>query len=574
MFDPKRLLMYEYFPSELPPCFNTKSLAENQEKVFDAISIIGRNYSIPLKYSGYKSETSRRKFAIPNPYHYCKAIQLIVDNQDELTNIFKASPFSLTAPKKGAAKNKQAYAKRSNCVAESKKAIEYCFQNNKYEIRLDINSFFDNIYTHSIPWAIHGINYSKANRNNDSLGNQIDTAMRSLNYDQTNGVLVGNAISRIISEIILCKIDKQIHKKFPDIECCRYVDDYYIYTTNNGQIQQIIAFIRNALAQYELSFNENKIQINESPFLYGKPWVERIKQFAHLPSDVLITKLIVEYKTYKDISIFRYGLKILQHCNFNDNEWPTLQSRLINLWSSFPSLSDQIINIFLKNKDKLKLTPFKKAIYCIIDESILLNREQELIWAVWFLKVFDIKVSQKYITKVLETNNELAIIIMLSIIDKSNRKKEPRIKSQIERIYNELEKDDIDDKENTNTLMWTSHWLLSYEANRNKWLNLPNKPFAYAKKNAFFKKLLELDIKFFDEDFQYDLSNNTSHDLQFVTQNEFQKVIRKLKTEMLEKQKNLLTQTQHADSLDDDEKIKELCTKIIDLIEQGDDFYL
>ena len=100
MFDPKRLLMYEYFPSELPPCFNTKSLAENQEKVFDAISTIGRNYSIPLKYSGYKSETSRRKFAIPNPYHYCKAIQLLVDNQDELKNIFNASPFSLTAPKK------------------------------------------------------------------------------------------------------------------------------------------------------------------------------------------------------------------------------------------------------------------------------------------------------------------------------------------------------------------------------------------------------------------------------------------------------------------------------------------
>lgn len=45
------------------------------------------------------------------------------------------------------------------------------------------------------------------------LGNQLDKLMRALNYDQTNGILVGNAVSRIISEIILCSVDEQISKK-------------------------------------------------------------------------------------------------------------------------------------------------------------------------------------------------------------------------------------------------------------------------------------------------------------------------------------------------------------------------
>lgn len=575
MLNTKNMLMYEYFPGELPPCFNTKDLAEEHIEVLKAVSSVGRNYSIPLKYSGYKTETSRRKFAIPNPYHYCKAVKLLVDNKTELNPIFSESDYSLTAPKKGVAKNGQAYAKRSSCVADSKREIEKCFQNNKYEIRLDINSFFDNIYTHSIPWAIHGINCAKSRRNDKTLlGNNIDFAMRSLNYEQTNGVLVGNSVSRIVSEIILCTIDKQIKSRFPDINCCRFVDDYYIYTTDGTQIQQIIAYIRSSLAQYELSFNENKIQINESPFLYGKPWVEKIKQYIHYSSDVFITKLIAEYKTYKDISIFKYGLKVLYHAKFDSSDWPAMQSRLINLWVSFPSLSDLIIKIFLKNKNYLKMTTLRKAIYGIIDESILLNREQELIWAIWFVKVFDIKISQKYILKIFNTSNELAIIILLSIIDQNGRKNEPFIKTQLERIHNELQHEDVDDKGNINTLMWTSHWLLAYEANRNKWLNLPEKPFEYARKNAFFKVLLEHNIKFFDGDYVYVLPDDKGIDFEFATRSELYRTISNLKGEIIEKQKLMLQSVKTDEISEQTEKVNEICDKIVEIIEKGNDFYL
>ncbi len=45
------------------------------------------------------------------------------------------------------------------------------------------------------------------------FGNQLDSALMLLNSSQTNGILVGNAVSRIISEIILCKIDNNIEKK-------------------------------------------------------------------------------------------------------------------------------------------------------------------------------------------------------------------------------------------------------------------------------------------------------------------------------------------------------------------------
>lgn len=78
MFNTENLLRNEVFPAELPPCFSTDDLAANATLAIATSNSFGQGYSIPLTYSGYKSESSRRKFALPNPYHYCKAVDFIV----------------------------------------------------------------------------------------------------------------------------------------------------------------------------------------------------------------------------------------------------------------------------------------------------------------------------------------------------------------------------------------------------------------------------------------------------------------------------------------------------------------
>ena len=42
MFDPKRLLQYEFFPAELPPCFNSDDLAANAQHAIQAASKLNR----------------------------------------------------------------------------------------------------------------------------------------------------------------------------------------------------------------------------------------------------------------------------------------------------------------------------------------------------------------------------------------------------------------------------------------------------------------------------------------------------------------------------------------------------
>lgn len=382
---------------------------------------------------------------------------------------------------------------------------------------------------------MHGIAVAKKHRNDMTLlGNQLDKLMRALNYDQTNGILVGNAVSRIISEIILCSVDEQISKKFPEISCCRFVDDYYIYVSKSSQIQEIISYIRTCLAQYELSFNENKIRITEGPFLYGNPWVEEIKQYIHLQPDMFLTKLIIEYNKCKDIAILKYGLKVISYHHYTKNSWPAVQSRLINLWTRFPSLSDRIVDVFWNNKDLIKINALKRAIYSVIDESILLNREQELIWAVWFVKVFDISISQAYITKVLKTTNELAIIIMLDIVHSSGQENVAAILQQRKNLHNYLKSEDTNEKGSPNSLMWTSHWLLAYESTKNQWLKLPGIPFEYAKKNSFFNELLNRNVKFYNPGFSYSNPPNKFHNPEFATRSELYNALRKMKKSILE----------------------------------------
>lgn len=530
MFDIKHLLQYEFFPAELPPCFTTADLANHANEVIAKTRSVRRGYSIPLTYSGFKSQSARRKFAVPNPYHYCKVVDFIVQNKNELQRIFEKSKYSLTAPRKAKPKSAQPYARRSSNIADTRREIEILYQDNRYEIRLDINSFFDRIYTHSLSWAIHGKDSAKKSRNDTTLfGNQLDKLVRAMNYDQTNGILVGNAVSRIVSEVILCTVDDAIKKRFRDIDCCRFVDDYYIYVKESSQIQEIISFIRIEFAKYELSLNENKLQINESPFLYGKPWVDEIKQYIHLQPDVFLSKLIMEYNVHKDISIIKYGLRIISQCRYTKKNWTAMQSRLLNIWISFPSLSDRVLSILWQNKSLIRKDHLKNAIYSVIDEALRLNLEQELIWAVWFVKVFDLQISEKYIVRVLKSNTDLAVIIMLDIISINGKENSKGILKQRQRIREELKEENTDSNGTDNILMWTPRWLLAYESNRKKWLNLPNDPLEYARKNEFFKLLLDKRIKFYDENFSYEAPDKYTKNYEYATRTELYTAIRKLK---------------------------------------------
>lgn len=519
MFKLQKLLKYEYFPSELPPCFTTNMLADEGNIVKGWVNSSSQKYSRPCIFSGFKNVNSRRKFAIPNPYHYVKAVDCIVKNKKDIENICNKSLFSLSSPLKGKIREGSPYNKRSYNVLDTRKEIENLYQNNRYQIQLDIAGFFESIYTHSIPWAMHGKERAKASKGKEKLvGEQLDFCMQSMNYEQTSGILVGNAVSRIISEIILCEIDSKIKAEFPNLELRRFVDDYYIYVKNAYEIQAIIAFINKELANFELRLNENKINITESPFIYGKPWLDELKLYIHLDKHVFINKAISLFNLHKDISILRYGLTVISLHKFNKEEWNIIESKLINLWCQYTVLGELVLKILLYNNEYINKKAIEKAIFTILDTTIPINYQQEVIWTIWCAKTLEIEVNSKHVVDIIKSKNTLAIIIVLDILNNTNVGKIKEVEDALKSLNNDLKEDP--------EIMWSPYWLLAYELDVKGWkLDNEENVVIFTENIEFFEKLKNKNISFYDNTFIYELGESEIENLEYLTRREFLKYI-------------------------------------------------
>ena len=152
----------------------------------------------------------------------------------------------------------------------------YRFQRaeKKYQhlCRLDLQSCFDSIYTHSFTWAVNGgkevyksifpyPDYAK------TFGGEFDHLMQKMNYNETNGIVIGPEFSRIFAEVILQYVDTVTETKAfkdkgyklkKDYEIYRYVDDYFIFYNEPKVLEDVQAILVEALQEYKLRFGVGK----------------------------------------------------------------------------------------------------------------------------------------------------------------------------------------------------------------------------------------------------------------------------------------------------------------------------
>ncbi|WP_047547408.1 antiviral reverse transcriptase Drt3b [Psychroserpens sp. Hel_I_66] len=143
--------------------------------------------------------------------------------------------------------------------------------------KFDISKCFDSIYTHSISWAVLGLDVVKENVNSskNTFTGKFDKFIQYANYGETNGILIGPEFSRIFAEIILQKIDITIEKKLKennfllkvDYEMYRYVDDYFLFCDDNVLKDEILKLLKHELKKYKLSINNSKTEEYNKPII-------------------------------------------------------------------------------------------------------------------------------------------------------------------------------------------------------------------------------------------------------------------------------------------------------------------
>ena len=161
--------------------------------------------------------------------------------------------------------------------------------------KFDISKCFDSIYTHSISWALQNKSIVKKNiaSNSYTFSGAFDTLMQKLNYNETNGIVIGPEFSRIFAELILQNIDFKVYKELENIEIkhkidyaiFRYVDDYFLFYNNEETKRIIIDLYIHELKKYKLYISDNK------SITYKKPIITELS-IAKYRVSVLLNELI------------------------------------------------------------------------------------------------------------------------------------------------------------------------------------------------------------------------------------------------------------------------------------------
>ncbi|AUH63105.1 RNA-directed DNA polymerase [Paracoccus zhejiangensis] len=133
-------------------------------------------------------------------------------------------------------------------------------------LKTDVSNCYGSLYTHSIPWALHGYKAAKATQNDKELfGNKIDFHIRNSRYGQTNGITQGSVLMDIIAELVLAYVDHLITENLTgekNFHILRYRDDYSIFTLNDQRASEIVRVISDCLRKVGMQLGAAKTSVS------------------------------------------------------------------------------------------------------------------------------------------------------------------------------------------------------------------------------------------------------------------------------------------------------------------------
>ena len=288
-----------------------KSILSQQNNEFEYFKIDYKNFqTIPFKFKISHKDNDYRELTIIHPINQLRLVDFYDKYKYTILYNTKISRFSLRRPHKVSSlkyfkdstnKSKKSANQEVEIIETSDKeytSLKTYFSYQKYSniyqfyesyefqraekrfdnlLKFDISRCFDSIYTHSLSWVLNNKKIVKDNLNeyNNSFGGKFDKIMQQMNYNETNGIVIGPEFSRIFAELILQKIDKNVEKELykkgyrykVDYDIYRYVDDFFVFYNDEKVKGDILALYKVKLQEYNLFFNDSKTQIFSKPII-------------------------------------------------------------------------------------------------------------------------------------------------------------------------------------------------------------------------------------------------------------------------------------------------------------------
>ncbi|MGO1751075.1 antiviral reverse transcriptase Drt3b [Psychroflexus halocasei] len=290
------------------------------------------------------------------------------------------------------------YQKYSN-IYEFYESYEYQRAEKRFDnlLKFDVSRCFDSIYTHTLSWALTNKKIVKDNigTNNATFGGKFDRAMQQMNYNETNGIVIGPEFSRIFAELILQRIDKNVEKELykkgykykDDYDVYRYVDDFFVFYNDDKISSEILSLYKIKLQEYNLFFNDSKTDVISKPIITGitiakeeiRKLIEHSMIFQFYDSDVK-KQISLKHYTAKDIITNYKAILAKTETNYKDLQnyfLAIIFNKLKGLIKKIQDEQESLLHFYVQKRDlEAKLNDAKENLDEILEE--IKKQEKEL----------------------------------------------------------------------------------------------------------------------------------------------------------------------------------------------------
>ncbi len=351
------LVDYGLFGDKLPPCLTSEGLSdhvseellplttESNERKLKKI-LKGRNHDF-IRYEALRDVNIPRQMGVPHPDSYIVQCLALKRHWEKIKKHCAKPkiPVSLIFARK--ISDKRIFQMNYKGIErfENEEADIRTMTGAHYIVRTDISKCFPSIYTHSIPWALHGRSKAKKNHCLSLPGNLLDKATQNTRDGQTNGLLIGPHTSNVISEIILTQIDHEILKKGYD-RFSRNIDDYTFYARTRAEADNFIRDLVMQLREYELALNERKTDIRPMPVPVEEDWVRELNSFrfpnrekiSFAPVQSFLDLALKLAHGAETSAVLNYAIKMVPK-NLNSRAKRLFVQHVVNLAVRYPYLA-------------------------------------------------------------------------------------------------------------------------------------------------------------------------------------------------------------------------------------------
>jgi hypothetical protein len=486
----ENLLARGYFPQELPPPFSSQALAKfvaaEKSKGFPFVSKPAT--SIPEVFNLARTGTLRRQLSILNPIHFSLLADFVVDNWVALEKEATGSVFSLSSPV--ATDSKRGIGRKHKMDQRPDRRAQVYAQ-GRYLLRADISRFYPSVYTHCIPWALHGKEYSKQHKFDPILGNQLDKLVQNCQYGQTNGIPIGPDTSLLIAETLLCRVDAELAKL--NITGLRYVDDFELVFNSQAEALEGLSVFQEVLLGFELHLNPSKTYILPLPQRIEEKWVDTLKGFVLEPSSVNFKSQLLHFfdtafelsHEFPDTGVLKYAAGRIANIRQWKAHYDVAEDLLVQAARVEAGALPVVLNTILRQPvgDAARKERRRNLLLRTIIEHAPQRHSSEVAWSIWGCIAQGFTLSADALKLLVKMDDSICALAALH----ARALGLAEAPAELDSLATALVSDELYD----------SRWMLAYEAAVQGWLVSPSGT-DFVGNDVNFSRLKVAGVNFYD----------------------------------------------------------------------------